>query len=547
MNNPYKIMIVDDEFFICDGLMSFHWKDLGFNAVSCAYNGEEALELLNKELVDVIITDIKMPFMDGIELMKRVHSQFQNIKIVLLTGYKEFDYAKAAIKSGVSEYLLKPVNINELTSIFKHLKKELDKESKIPKMLKTYEKQINESLPLAAEKFLKDIVEEKVYDLDEINEKINLLELNLNYKSYSCAIFQSQYISDLWQNENKRIRNSSIFQNISQYLKINNLGYFFINHNFEIVIFFNFNVPEHIKCEREYLKEKLEALKALIYNSLSEIPDGAIWVGVGNIYKNILSTANSYKEATRCLKRRYFDTKTTIFCCWLYNISSSLVAEYPYEIENLLIDSIIEGNSNDSLTHFKELWGNFSHDLKCLAPESIQDYTIQLLNMIDRRLNKHGTSVRECVQVPPPFTCFVSGIKSFAVLEVSMENVISKICEVTRKINNNVHSSSYLSIQTAKKYIESNYTKKITLNQVADMVFLSPSYFSIRFKKETGLNFVDYLKELRINKAKELLKRFDLKIYEIGNLVGYGDATYFANTFKNCTGMTPLKYRRKLT
>ena len=154
MSNLYKLMIVDDEFFICDGLMSFHWKELGFEAVSCAYNGEEALEKLEKELVDVIITDIKMPFMDGIELIERVSSQFPKIKIILLTGYKEFEYAKAAIKSGVSDYLLKPVDLNELTTLFVKLKKKLDEESQIPNMLKTYKKLISESLPLAAEKFL---------------------------------------------------------------------------------------------------------------------------------------------------------------------------------------------------------------------------------------------------------------------------------------------------------------------------------------------------------------------------------------------------------
>jgi two-component system, response regulator YesN len=536
-------MIVDDEFFICDGLMSFHWKELGFEAVGSTYNGEEALELLEKELVDVIITDIKMPFMDGIELIKRVSSQYPKIKIVLLTGYKEFDYAKAAIKSGVSEYLLKPVNLNELTTLFMNLKKELDEESKIPQMLRTYEKQINESLPLAAEKFLKDIVEEKVYNLEEINEKINLLELNLNYKFYSCAIFQSKHISDYWQNE----RNSSMFQNINQYLKANNLGYYFINHNFEIVVFFNFDVPEHFASSEEYLKEVIETLRVLISETLKEIPLGELWVGAGNPYKNILSAVSSYKEAMVCLKRRYFDTENTLFCSWIYNISSTLAVEYPYETENLLIDSIIEGNSEESLKHFKQLWKTISPNLNCIDPETIQDYTIQLLNMIDRRLNKHGTSIRECVQVLPPFTSFVSGIKSFEVLESCMENMVSKICEVTSKINHRVNSSSHLSIQRAKKYIEENYTKKITLNQVADMVFLNPSYFSIQYKKETGLNFVDYLKELRISKAKELLKRFDLKIYEIGNLVGYEDATYFANTFKSCTGITPLEYRRRLT
>jgi two-component system response regulator YesN len=546
LNNLYKLMIVDDEFFICDGLMSFHWKELGFEAVSCAYNGEEALEKLENDLVDVIITDIKMPFMDGIELIERVSSQFPKIKIILLTGYKEFEYAKAAIKSGVSEYLLKPVDLNELTTLFVKLKKELDEESRLPHMIELYKKQISESLPLAVEKFLKDIIEEKVYEIEEINEKINLLELNLNYEFYSCTIFQSDYISQIWQSENHN-KISSMFQNINQYLKSNNLGYSFINHNFEIVIFFNFEVPEGFDSAQIFLKKTLETLKNLISVDLTDIPPGELWAGAGNLYKNILSSVTSYKEAGQCLKRRYFDTESNIFCSWVYNISSSFTVEYPYETENLLTDSLVEGNFEMSLKYFDKLWKKITPDLKCIDPESVQDYTIQLLNMMDRRLIRHGTTLRECIQIPPPFTSFVSSIKSFTILEQSMKDVIYRICEVTNKINHRVYSSSHLSIETAKKYIEENFEKRITLTQVADMVFLNPSYFSIQFKKETGLNFVDYLKKLRITKAKELLKRFDLKVYEIGTMIGYEDATYFANTFKSFTGITPLEYRRRLT
>lgn len=124
----YNIMIVDDEYIICDGLMSFDWESHGFRAVCSASDGEEALGLMENQKIDVIITDIKMPVMDGMDLCMNVSRRYPACKIVLLSGFKEFEYAKAAISLGVSEYLLKPIDMNELAGLLKKLKGQLDKE-----------------------------------------------------------------------------------------------------------------------------------------------------------------------------------------------------------------------------------------------------------------------------------------------------------------------------------------------------------------------------------------------------------------------------------
>ncbi len=548
MNKPYKLIIVDDEFFICDGLMSFSWQEIGFEAIAAAGNGEEALELIEKQIPDVILTDIKMPFMDGLELSKVLCAAYPQIKIVLLTGYKEFDYAKTAISTGVSEYLLKPVNISELKSLFLKLKNTLDEERKIPNMLKAYQKQIIESFPLAVENFLKCIIEEKIHDYAEIEEKINLLELNLNYNYYACAIFKSDDISNSWHYEEVRKSISSLMDNVKQYLQTNHLGYSFINHNFEIIVLFCFNLPENAKSSYQFLMEHTEKIKIFIDECFKQLSICTAVAGIGNIYKNILSASASFKQARSCLKRKFFDYSKQIFYAW--NDRASLLSasvEYPYQLENNLIDTIMEGDMTKSLQCFHEYWHEFNIIIQHLDTESIQSYSLQLLNMIDRRLNKHETSLGELSNIYPPYISFITSPKSFIELEELIRKMILHVVETISKINNEVKSSSHLSIQMAKKYIEEHFNEKITLNQVAEHVYLNPSYFSIQFKKETDVNFVKYLKNIRIQKASELLKRVDLKVYEVGAMVGYDDPTYFANTFKNHTGVTPMEFKRKFS
>jgi two-component system, response regulator YesN len=179
MEELYKIIIADDEFIIRDGLEAFNWGLCGFTVTGSVSNGKKVLQLMDKDPADVIITDIKMPIMDGLELAKILNSKYPKSKIVILTGFKDFDYARAAISSGVSEYLLKPVDLSELELLFHRLKEELDNEQKTVIAVNNFKKQLSESLPAAIEDFFRGIIDGKINDSFEIAEKINLLELVL--------------------------------------------------------------------------------------------------------------------------------------------------------------------------------------------------------------------------------------------------------------------------------------------------------------------------------------------------------------------------------
>jgi two-component system response regulator YesN len=325
------------------------------------------------------------------------------------------------------------------------------------------------------------------------------------------------------------------------------LGYAYISRNYEFIILLNFNLPDKFETPYEFIIHQSEEISGIVRRHSGSLPVRSSRISTGNIYKSILFAASSYKQAEISLKRKFFDESQEFFYAW--KDKSSLINaffEYPYESENQLLNALMEGDAKKSASGFRAFWEAFDPALRHLEPETIQNYALQLLNIIDRRLSKHKTSLGEIINIYPPFLSFINAFRSHNELEIALSGVISRVAAGLGSLNSKSRSSSYPCILKAKKFIEEHYNEKITLNQTAESVFLNPSYFSILFKKETGSNFVDYLKEFRITKAIELLNRVDLKIYEIGRLVGYEDPTYFTNTFKNFTGITPLEYKRKL-
>ena len=187
MNDTYKMMIVDDEFEIREGLNSFYWERFQFQVIGLAANGKQALDLLQRTDVDVVLTDIKMPVMDGIELSRAINIHYPHIKIVILSGYKEFSYARDALQAGVSEYLLKPVELKHLSESMMKLKQQLDAERQTSQKLQSYENQLASSLPIARDHFFQSLIEDPLPEYHEAKEKMSLLEIEMNATYYCCA------------------------------------------------------------------------------------------------------------------------------------------------------------------------------------------------------------------------------------------------------------------------------------------------------------------------------------------------------------------------
>jgi len=547
MSNLYKVIIVDDEYVIRDGLMSFKWERLGFTPSGSASDGEEALKLMEADPADLIITDIKMPIMDGIELSEKVSSMYPACKIVILTGYKEFDYVQKAIKSGVIEYLLKPIDLFELERLILKIKDNLDAEHQAAELIESYQKRLKESLPLAAENLLRRIVEEKVTNLLEIEESMNLLEIYLERPFYSCAVLRIN-VPEEYESRLEQI-NTALSACLNEQINVSSLGHFYFDSLTEAVILFNFELEDNKEPTFDFLTMQTEKICNAVKDTLKKegLPYPGICMGIGNIYNNILYLSLSYRQACNVLQRRFFNEKAETFYAWKEKISYlQIMSNYPYDKENLLINATLDGNKEQCLEFLNSFWDDLMIIQNRGDPNHFKNAINQLLSMLERRLVKHGTTLREIADAGSPFMEFIDRSPTVSRLRESIQQLFMEACDAITEINNSVKSSSHAAVKEAIKYINEHYNEKITLNELADRVFLNSSYLGIQFKKETGRNFVNYIKEVRIEKAKELLKGIDMKVYEISEIIGYQDYKYFREVFKALTGLTPLEYRQKL-
>ena len=402
-------------------------------------------------------------------------------------------------------------------------------------------------LPVVEKNFFKFLVKGKISDINEIEEKANLYELSINKPYYSCAVFQIDF-KDL-TDQSFLIEDiiSSLYGTIRTLFEFENIGYFYIDDNFEIVAIFNFELHYSSSSSYDYVSIITQKIYDLIKESLHPIFAPKVFCGIGNIYNGILSLSSAYNQANLALKRKFFDENDGIYYAWKEkSIYTSMLKEYPFDTENDLLNSILEGNMEQITILLKAYWEEFNILLKQIDPTDVHTIIIQFLNMLERRLNKHGNSLQDLMGISPPFTDYINSMDTLSGLKENINKLVYTVTEKVQIINDKVRTSSFASIQVAQKYIEEHYNEKITLENISEKAFMSPSYFSVQFKKEMGKNFVEYLKEYRIEKAKDLLRVNNLKVYEISEMVGYQNPKYFTDMFKAFTGLTPLEYRQKI-
>ena len=533
MDHLYKMLIVDDEHIILKGLMSFDWKSIGFEALHSASNGMEALDILETTNFDVVLTDIRMPELDGLALSQIIQDKYPACTVVILSGYKDFEYAKAAIQNRVYEYLLKPIDLQELEVLFRKLKLDLDKLQEKTLNMKEYKKQLDFILPYATRSFFVNFLGRKINNINEIQEQLDLLEISMLCPFYACSTIK---FSEGF--------NETILGNLEKYIYDKALGYVFSEDNSNIIIIFNFDLKD--SSSESTLIWICEHIKTIIFKSLLIQDSNKISIGVGNIYNNILSLPFSYEQSKDAAGLKYFNNDQTIFYAWKQkSILRNLVYEYPYDKGNELLESLFESDVNQSLSKLDSFWEEVELSLKYFSQDHIKNIAVQLLNSIEQRLIKSNFSLYDIVGIAQPFENYVGSFHCFHILKSDIKNVIMKINTYLSNEYANIKTSSYNAIKQAIKYVEVNYAKKISLVQVAEYVCLSTSYFSIQFKNETGKNFTDYLNDYRLEKSKELLRNTNLKIYEIALSVGYKNPKYFTDIFKKSLNMSPNEYKKK--
>lgn len=538
-----KVFLVEDEIVMREGIKNnIPWKEEGLDFVGEASDGELAYPMIRKLQPDIIITDIKMPFMDGLELSRLVKKDFPDTSIIILSGYDEFEYAKEAIKIGVTEYLVKPISSARLLEAVKEIGSRIEKEQEKKTYLEQFKKEMKEMELHEKEKFLHEILSGKM-PLPELLEKGKRLNIHLAAGVYNVILFMMRRSED---SDNIHLKElAKAWDNILELVEETGNIYMFNRGIDGVEFLFLDETPEQLERKREGFLKRLEKIS-------SGHEQVQYFGGVGNIVYRLREIQESYESASKAFSYRYLvPYNRIVFADNMENMRVEFNKDVDIDLKEMDFGKID-----------RRIVKNFlSKGLLEEAPHFIEDYFSSLgIGNVESILFRQyitsdmyfgavvfvedlGYSADNIVNVFGDFKAISEVLPSLEKTKEYLKKMMREAITLRDKVSVKKYGSL---IDDAKEYIEQNYdSEDISLNSVATHVNISPSHFSSIFSQEEGQTFIEYLTALRMNKAKELLMCSSLKSSEIGYSVGYKDPHYFSYLFKKTQNCTPREYRMR--
>ena len=523
----YKLIIVDDEFDVRSRIsQSIERIDSGFEIVGMFENGLDAFDGVVNLNPDLVITDIRMPFMTGIELIKKIRETKPLTKVIIITGFDEFDYAKQAIDLGVIGFLTKPVTTDDLSSIVKKAKEELDEEYYRNTSLANMEQFIKDSLPVIRENDLHRLVSLDNYT-PQFAKKLEYDGISLNYKYFTVCVtdFDNENTDDIEKHE---INLLSVKKYVSEGLQ---------NHFFHETFTKNDSIITIIKSNDEITTSQLEKCFEYTQMKTEKFLNFTLSVGISNIYteKKFKTMTN---EAMKALEHR--------------NVMGGNEIYFISNIENFLSEAkIIDDSEYKELSyaiHFKSVDEAFNILEELKKKIVSMDYRATYAFNISGVLN---AILKSCDNFPLLYEEGVDYHQKLLEMKTSDElfSWFETMIEKVKKINGEIISDNIQkNLNKIINYIDSHYTDNdLSLELLAEKVDISVSYVSAILKKEKNTTFVKYLTTLRMEKAKELLKNPNMKIVDIAESIGFSEPYYFSHSFKKYQGVSPKEYRTNET
>jgi two-component system response regulator YesN len=519
----HKVFFVEDEIVTREGIRdNVDWKANGFEFCGEAPDGEIALPLLQTIKPDVLITDIKMPFMDGLQLCKIIRERMPWVKIIILSGHDEFEYAQKAIKLGVTEYLLKPVSVQDLHDVLHKIAGQLEQERKVQENLQKLRGQVEENQAALRERLLLKLVVGAISSAEAI-EQSELLGLDLVARCYLVVVVKLELCDSSEQFDYHEYQQ---VQQIVSGLVENNPDVFLLKKDLEeLVLIMKGSTPEYLQEERDFLLEQIERQTKETRCQLA--------IGIGTPRKRIADIYQSFVEALvnaqNAANENEVSSDNGVDKAELLKVDKSAVEDY--------LKCGVKEDFDDFFDAF----------IRPLGETAFKSYIVKNYILMDivlttaRFVNGLGGDTAQVIPGLHHIETILTNIKTIEQIKEQTQKILVSALAFRDDQANNQHAGM---IQQAKEYIDGHYMDpNISLNEVAAQVNHSPSHFSAMFSQETCQTFKDYLTEIRIKKAKELLRTTSLKSSEISYQVGYNDPHYFSYVFRKNTGLTPTDFR----
>ena len=541
-----KIFLAEDEVVVRETIKRMiPWEELGFELVGEAADGEMALPLLIRQQPDLLITDIKMPFMDGLTLARLAKKEIPGLKVVILSGYDDFNYAKQAIGIGVEDYLLKPITKNalierlsEIRSRYEHEKTQKEYYEKFQREMQAYEKN-------SSRDFFEALVGGSM-DMMEVYKRAEKLGLDIVAEAYNVLIFTMNCDEDF---SGQRDEYSSWEAESLELLEN-----FFAGHSSAMLFRSNiFSYGVLLKGQRETIEENTRACVDEIRKILSRQDGRREWfLAVGQSVERLSQIQKSYHTASRAFSQRYLYDENILYYDEMETMEhSGGQAEtednaYLQKVDvNALNPAILQKFLSNGLQEETE---NFVKDyFYAIGQEPMESLVFRNYVILNVRfsvisfIKGLGCDTNEMESADTEEVLAESG-KNMESAIAYAKKMISQAIEIRDQNSGNKNRSI---LKTAVDFIDSHYMdEEISLNTVANIANVSSNHFSALFSQNMGQTFIEYLTSLRMNKAKELLRCTGMRSSEIAGEIGYKDAHYFSYLFKKTQGMTPSDYRK---
>jgi two-component system, response regulator YesN len=523
----YSVLIVDDEPIITEGLsILLDWKEFGFSNLETASDGEEALKKLKSKKFHLIVTDIRMPGLSGLQLIQSIKANSLNTKIIIISGYSDFSYARESIQYGVKDYILKPISKDEIVKAVTDIKAELDSELKELKIT-------NSKNHLIKDKLLTDIVNGNYSSIDEIESGM-LSTLNFKKPNFCSCLIKVTNLQRLTEEnpEEGELIKFGIRNVIEEIFEGSGSGYVYedIDNLFGIIL---------IPNDTDDFEAKLNDVFNTAFSYIKKIFNKSSIAAVGSVVDNLYKLKLSRSQALYAMDRRYMLSNKSIIPYYKISTAENRTLRMEWNNSNLLssVEEMDFSAIKEQIYALKEAIIE-----KKLGKEIITGIVFNTIFGLQNILEKNGEDQSNSINVKE----ISHSLNCYEDIE-SLSNWLEDLCvNVSNRIIELSSSKSPHLIEDVISYIDRNYHQDLSLKNISNEFFLNSAYLGRIFKTATGESFNDYINMKRISEAKKLYAGSNMKINKILDKVGYKNPEYFYRLFKKYEGITFSEYSENI-
>lgn len=531
-----KVLIADDELRICELIFRLiDWESLGMSVIAVAHDGRETIKIIKNEMPDIVITDIRMPGYNGVDVIRIGKEYNSDIQFIIISGYSQFDYAQNAIHYGVSDYLLKPVKAEELTKDLLRIKNRIDKNNQMYSQVKKAWTLEQQNRRLYREQLIMEIAHGKGFDV--LTKDMNTLNEQYKYE-FIPGFFTIVIVKADGLNFEEKTESSFLYEKIQQSLSfafapvMQEMQGTMLDNGTYIFLFNYENEYAEIESQIHRLLNQM-LLQKDVFKKLH------LTIGLGKRVNCLVEVGKSYETAYLAIKDRILVGTDRI----IEGKEKIVVQDYKdYFLHTVReLENVVENLDDKRISDIIQEWGTALSKDKEINGYQIEQSAKALVNSYLLSMQKNNYTLDEDDNLLKDFMKSIENCISLGEIQELLSGTLEQSLSEYRHKR---ALSGSKPIRDAKEYIRNNLAGNLTIQEVSEYVGYSSAHFSVRFKQECGITFSDYVMESRIEKSKELLKNTRETIESIAAAVGYSDVKSFTKNFKKYTEVKPSQYRK---